>query len=80
MGVGTQGVGNLGGMGNLGGTGSRGRPGIPTIKRWPKVFCPSLPLGAPGTPSCTALPVLAPTSTQPHLLQNRIFQTPAQSY
>ena len=33
MGVGTQGVGNLGGMGNLGGTGSRGRPGIPTIKR-----------------------------------------------
>ena len=47
---------------------------------FPKVFCPSLPLGTPGTPSCMALPVLAPTPTQPHLLQNRIFQMPAQSY
>ena len=57
----------------------RPRESLALCPAFPKVFCPSLPLGAPGTPSCTALPVLAPTSTQPHLLQNRIFQMPAQS-
>lgn len=34
---------------------------------FPKVFCPTLPLGTPGTPgtpSCTTLPVLAPTPTR----------------
>ena len=32
---------------------------------FPKVFRPILPLGTPGTPSCVALPVSAPTPTQP---------------
>ena len=32
---------------------------------FPKVFRPILPLGTPGTPSCAALPVSAPTPTQP---------------